>query len=311
MYWRENFRSFFLQRLKENCLPQRVETHPTNSSCSDLTQRADSWTEDTVIRGAQQGGWLSCNVVDETQPSQPETTEMSGHPEKHHPKQIADPENSQAGSGDRPSKLDGPALSLVPLNVKNIKTNLSLVYHLASKYKIILLHEHWLYGFETSLLQQVFYNSNFLIKYIDDKDPLSPVKPPRGYAGTSVLWSSGLNHCISPIPDGSDRVMAVELTTREEKVCLECVYMPALGPTDSGINFASTLDELHEIITKYSTTHSIILGGDFNATLHQSKGPIKRDKLLEAFLNERHLFHARVLTVRPSYRLLQARRDRC
>ena len=78
--------------------------------------------------------------------------------------------------------------------------------------------------------------------------------------------------------------------------------MPTRGPTDSDIEFASTLDELHEIITKYSTTHSIILGGDFNATLHRSKGPIKRDKLLQAFLNEHHLFHAHVSTIRPSNR---------
>ena len=240
MYWRENSRSFFLPRPKENCSPQRIETHPTNSSFSDLTQKADSWAEDTEIRSAQQGGWLSCNVIDETQSSQRETTELSGHPEKHHPKEIVDPESSRAGSGDGPSKPDGPALSLVSLNVKNIKTNLNFVYHLASKYKIILLQEHWLYGFETSLLQQVFNNSNFHVKCVDDKDPLSPVKPPRGYAGTCVLWSSDLNHCISPIPNGSDRDTAVERTTREEKVCLVCVYMPARGPTDSDIEFAST-----------------------------------------------------------------------
>ena len=227
---------------------------------------------------------------------------MSGHPEKHHPKEIADPKNSRAGSGDRPSEPDGPALSLVSLNMKNIKTSLNFVYHLASKYKMILLPEHWLYGFETTLLQQVFNKSNFHVKCVDDKGPYHPVKPPRGYVSTCVLWSSDLNHCISPIPDGSDRITAVELTTREEKVCLVCVYMPARGPTDSDIDFASTLDELHEIITKYSTTYSIILGGVFNATLHLSKGPIKRYKLLEAFLNEHHLFHARVSTVRPSYR---------
>ena len=168
--------------------------------------------------------------------------------------------------------------------MKNIKTNLNFVCSLTSKSKIILLQEHLLYGFETSLLQQIFGNSNFHVKCVDDADPIPPVQPPRGYAGTCIVWSSDLNHCVSPISDGNDRITAVEVNTESGKVCIICVYMLARGSTDSDIEFSATLDQLHEIIAKYSTTHSFILGGDFNASLHQSSGLVKRDKLLESFL---------------------------
>ncbi|CAG2224179.1 unnamed protein product [Mytilus edulis] len=51
--------------------------------------------------------------------------------------------------------------------------------------------------------------------------------------------------------------------------------------------FESTLDELGEIMTKYSNSTTIILG-DMNASVNRSKG-YRQDKALKSFLNEKHL----------------------
>ena len=61
--------------------------------------------------------------------------------------------------------------------------------------------------------------------------------------------------------------------------------MYARGTSDGDIGFMQVLDELHEIVEKFRSTHRIIIGGDFNSSLHLSP-PAKRDKLLKEFLQE-------------------------
>ena len=63
---------------------------------------------------------------------------------------------------------------------------------LAKTHPIILLQEHWLYAFETTLAQQVYGNSNYHIKCVDDIDPLPPTQPPRGRAGTAICGTNPL-----------------------------------------------------------------------------------------------------------------------
>ena len=181
------------------------------------------------------------------------------------------------------------SLSIASLNVKNLKTNLNFVVSLSKSHNIIILQEHWLYGFESSLAQQIYNNSNFHIKCVDDLDPIPPVQPPRGHAGTCILWENDLNHCIRVMPDGGHRVTAVEITGDRLPLCLINVYMPSRGCPDSDIQFQSTLDEVHEILEKYGHTHKILLGGDFNASLHRTQ-LLRRDQLLQTFLTEHNLF---------------------
>ena len=112
--------------------------------------------------------------------------------------------------------------------------------------------------------------------------------PPRGYSGTCILCHRGLNHLVTPISDGSDRITATEIATPEEKLCLICVYMYARGTSDGDVGFLQVFDELHEIVEKFRSTHRIIIGGDFNSSLHCSS-PARRDRLLKKFLEEHSL----------------------
>ena len=76
--------------------------------------------------------------------------------------------------------------------------------------------------------------------------------------------------------------------TPEEKLCLICVYMYARGTSDGDVGILQVLDELHEIVEKFKSTHRIIIGRDFNSSLHRSS-PTKRDRLLKEFLEEHSL----------------------
>ena len=124
------------------------------------------------------------------------------------------------GRGCTQSTTPKHTLSIASLKVKNFKTNLNFVEELSNTHKILLLQEHWLYGFETAILEKIYDNCDYLVKCVDDADPILPVQPPRGYAGIGILWHKDLNHLITAIPDGSDRIAAVEIATPEDKLCL-------------------------------------------------------------------------------------------
>ena len=145
-----------------------------------------------------------------------------------------------------------------------MKTNMTHVISIAKTHPIILLQEHWLYAFETNLAQQVYGNSNYDIKCVNDIDLSPSHATPRGHAGTAILWNKSLNHCISPLPDGSDRVIEIEIKSKPRNICRINVCLPSRGTAVCDIAFQATLDEIHEIIEKYTPLHKILLGGDFN-----------------------------------------------
>ena len=206
---------------------------------------------------------------------------------------------ARSRGGYRAGSPNGP-ISLVILNVKNMKTNMTYLQILAKTHPIILLQEHWLYAFETTLAQQVYGNSNYHIKCVDNIDPLPPTQPPRGCAGTAILWNKSLNLCISPLPDGSDRVIAIEIKSKPRNICLISVYLPSRGTADCDIAFQAALDKIHEIIEKYTPSHKILLGGDVNSSVHRQES-CRRDRLLIFFLEEHGLSLPDEYQIGPTY----------
>jgi hypothetical protein len=61
--------------------------------------------------------------------------------------------------------------------------------------------------------------------------------------------------------------------------------MPCKGSRSNGNEYGEVLDELYEIVVKYSNNHYIILAGDLNAQLTSDK-PDKQDQLLKNFCAE-------------------------
>ena len=71
-------------------------------------------------------------------------------------------------------------------------------------------------------------------------------------------------------------------------LCLANVYLPARGSTEDEEGFGECLDMLHEIILKYNSSHTVIIGGDFNSSVHRCSG-LRWDRLFMEFVTEHRL----------------------
>ena len=191
--------------------------------------------------------------------------------------------DQQKGESDRVSKI-------VTLNIENFHTNKLYLKELMDTCEIICLQEHWLYNFEQSTLDDFCAENNFdsYIKSTDDSDPISPLQRPRGKGGVAILWRENIPKNIQKIPDGSNRICGVTCNTEKGPITIINVYIPCRGLKLSDDLFCETLDELREIIVKYSVSSHIILVGDLNASLHRDQ-PLTRDKKLQTLLEDTNL----------------------
>ena len=175
-------------------------------------------------------------------------------------------------------------LRLGTLNVKNVKANCIYVDKILKNLDFLVIQEHWLYRYEANTLEELFPSHHFLIKCVDDEDPLQPDERRRGYSGIAVGWKKSHNHAIKTLQEGGSRLAAIAIYTASVPICLIGAYMPARGRDNSTNEFSSTCDEIREITLKYSS-HKIILIGDLNGSLHREP-PNSQDKILMNTLKE-------------------------
>ena len=187
----------------------------------------------------------------------------------------------QTTLGSNNSNLSETKLKITTLNIENFNTNKVLLSQLLQKNDIVCIQEHWLFSFEKSVLEEFAQSCGFLtmIKCSDENEPIGPKLRPRGKGGVCVMWKSGLDEVINQQPDGGERFAVIEVFG---SLCIINVYLTARGTPNSDTEFQEQLAEITEIITKFRTTHEIILLGDLNASLHRNKN-IKRDQIFRNF----------------------------
>ncbi|CAG2228458.1 unnamed protein product [Mytilus edulis] len=88
---------------------------------------------------------------------------------------------------------------------------------------------------------------------------------------------------LKKLKDGNERVIAILITTSQD-ICIINTYMPTCN-TDSQYEYRECLDIVYDIIQKYQESHKIILCGDLNGTLLDSRNN-KHDKILKSFVSE-------------------------
>ena len=209
-----------------------------------------------------------------------QTTAFDGTPSS---ERLADRYAGRIGKKGQSDTLD-----IASLYVKNVKTNPDFVKYLSSRFLIIFLQETWLYRYQTSILADIFDNTEFACGCVDDDAPVPPSLHMRGHGGTCILWHSSLNSLIKKLPETSVRINVVELKCPMALFCLVNVCLPMRGVAENETLFEECLDELHEIFIKYSPTHTISFGGDFNASLHRG-GHLRSDVLFQKFVIEHGL----------------------
>ena len=75
-----------------------------------------------------------------------------------------------------------------------------------------------------------------------------------------------------------------------ERLCIVNTYMPTLNLPVSKADYQEHIDILHSIITKYKNTHKLMLCGDFNAKLLETRDN-PHDRMFKNFVNETGLIN--------------------
>ncbi len=80
--------------------------------------------------------------------------------------------------------------------------------------------------YEGDTIFNLFPNHCGHVKCQDDQDPVPLRVRVTGNAGVATLWHKSLSGAISPLPDGSDRVVAVHVNTLPQQTVIINTYMP-------------------------------------------------------------------------------------
>jgi len=166
------------------------------------------------------------------------------------------------------------------LNADGLKSNIIYITELLTKCDILLLQEHWLHNYEKALLKELLPDHNYHIKCYDDNSLDPPLHRTKGHAGVMTIWHPDLNHAITQLPDGSTRMVVLQLRGKEEILTIINTYMPADGSRDKDLLYEDVLDEVYTVLEKYAST-TLIWGGDLNGSLSRDRS--RNDKLLKTF----------------------------
>jgi hypothetical protein len=147
---------------------------------------------------------------------------------------------------------------------------------------IVAVQEHWLHLFEDHRLISDFQHVKSYIRCYDESNPIPPTQRLRGQSGVALIWRDSLDTLVEKIPEGSHRLVMIQLKARPRPIILMCTYMPSSGYSDSKTNFQDMLSELTEALFKYKDMSVIILG-DLNASIWRNP-PNELDILLRDFI---------------------------
>lgn len=134
---------------------------------------------------------------------------------------------------------------------------------------------------EKDRLNSINTNYSVSAKAVDDEDPKLDYKSIRGFGGVAIFYKKDIEHCIQLLPDGSHRILAMTVNASPNPLCIVNVYMPSAA-TPGEEEYLDTLAEVREIIDKFSTTHTLIACGDWNASLHRDSR--RRDVIFTNFV---------------------------
>ncbi|MEW8545272.1 MAG: hypothetical protein AB2693_17245 [Candidatus Thiodiazotropha sp.] len=113
--------------------------------------------------------------------------------------------SSQQGQSEKPFKI-------VTYNCKNMETALCAFDTFSKMADIFSIQEHWYFDCQLEKLNTVSEYFNGCGKAVDTGNPILPVQMPRGYGGTAVLWRKSIDHLVTALPDGCNRIQCIEVS---------------------------------------------------------------------------------------------------
>ena len=97
-------------------------------------------------------------------------------------------------------------LSIVSLNIKNVKSNTLCLTSLLEDYDFITLQEHWLFKFEQHMFLHLtsYPDVDYVARSCDETNPIPPAQPPRGYGGAAIIWRKSIGLKVIKVELGPD-----------------------------------------------------------------------------------------------------------
>ena len=146
---------------------------------------------------------------------------------------------------------------------------------------ILCLQEHFLWDFQKNEMKKLVPNiGNYTICH-DTNDSLNGFKLPHGQAGVAILWPQEWDGRIKRLKLGNERIIAITVASSPE-ICLINAYLPTQN-TNSQVEYSECLDVIFDIIVKYQSQYQILLCGDLNGTVMESRNN-KHDQVLKTFI---------------------------
>ena len=179
----------------------------------------------------------------------------------------------------------GKRIKIGSVNIQNIRGNTIYVQSVMKETEILFIQEHWLFKFEEKEFKTLIPNTDHYARFIDGDSPINHSERIRGYGGVAILWHPNLTPYIRPLPDGTNHIIAIELEAEPKPLCMINAYMPCRGRKNTAHQYSESIDIICETVSKYSKSHTIVLGGDFNASLHREP-PNNIDKMLRNCCSE-------------------------
>ncbi|MES9881858.1 MAG: reverse transcriptase family protein [Sedimenticola sp.] len=185
-------------------------------------------------------------------------------------------------------------------NIEGVKGNTAALIDLSIDPKIICLQETWLWTFESQNIDNIVPNYESFVICNDLHENIANFQVPRGKAGIAMLWPREWSSSIKRLDVGNERIQAIELRLIQGNICIINTYMPTLNLPTSRCTYMEHLDILHDIISRFSQSHKIILCGDLNGTLLPSRANA-HDILLRDFVQEHHLINKNSQGTKQTY----------
>ncbi|MES9884421.1 MAG: reverse transcriptase family protein, partial [Sedimenticola sp.] len=179
-------------------------------------------------------------------------------------------------------------MKISTVNIEGVKSNIPYLIEQSQEEQIFCISEHWLWDFEKTTVENILPKYKAYVRCTDTYDPISCFKSPRGRGGVAILWPESWSDNIVELPDGNERVVAIELRTIGTPLCIISVYMPTMD-TNSVSSYSEHLDIVHSILSKYRSTHAVIVAGDFNGTILDTRNNV-HDQRLKSFIMSEGLF---------------------
>ena len=181
---------------------------------------------------------------------------------------------------------DNQKLKIATINIQSCKSNKVYLEKIIHQYDIVCIQETWLYEFESNMLHDLSPNHCVTSKSSDKDDPIPPTERARGHGGVAIIWKDTHDNIVQPLEDGGVRINVIEIKTPEPLIIVNS-YLPARngGQKDQ---YLEILDELSEIIYKYSPTHRIVIMGDMNASLFRTP-PNVQDQMFRSFCTKHNI----------------------